>query len=190
MFTSKAAIEKAMPFGKVLGSGGPIDYGGTGGLDRGATPTPHRPSAGGTRHGSSGNPRRISVRSLSSSDASRADERDPLVRQLSLRANASARAARRTIHNGSPAARDTPETLQLLAQDAFHPQQLTPKLKGKLERSWACSAGCDLRIVVKFIQHAGSEAILPEIIRTHGEGYRATSGDVASISCPPVTKLG
>jgi len=171
MLRSKEAIEKAMPFGKVLGSGGQIEYGGTGGLDRGAPPTPHRTSAGGAGHGYSGNPRRISVRSLSTSDASRAAERDPLVRQWSLRSNASARVTRRTIHKGSPAARDTPETLQLLAEDAFHPQQLIPKLKGKLESSWACSAGCDLRIIVKFTQHAGSEAILPEIIRTHEDVY-------------------
>ena len=93
------------------------------------------------------------------------------MKQLPLRSNASARVTRRTIHKGSRAARDTPETLQLPADDAFHPQQLIPKLKGKLESAWAYSAGCDLRIIVKFIQHAGSEAILPEMIRTHADVY-------------------
>lgn len=61
--------------------------------------------------------------------------------------------------------------LELLAEDAFHPLLRTHKLKGKLEGSWACSAGYDLRIIFEFTQYEGSEAILLESIGTHQEVY-------------------
>ncbi|HXO22466.1 MAG TPA: plasmid stabilization protein [Thermoanaerobaculia bacterium] len=47
----------------------------------------------------------------------------------------------------------------------------THKLKGKLEGSWACSAGFDLRIVFSFASGEGSEAILLEAIGAHEEVY-------------------
>jgi mRNA-degrading endonuclease YafQ of YafQ-DinJ toxin-antitoxin module len=53
----------------------------------------------------------------------------------------------------------------------FHPQPKTHKLKGKLARSWACSAGYDLRIVFRFVKHRGEEAILLEALGTHDEVY-------------------
>jgi mRNA-degrading endonuclease YafQ of YafQ-DinJ toxin-antitoxin module len=62
-------------------------------------------------------------------------------------------------------------TLELLAEDAFHPQLKTHKLKGKLAGSWACSAGYDLRIIFQFVKHHGAEAILLEAIGTHEEVY-------------------
>jgi mRNA-degrading endonuclease YafQ of YafQ-DinJ toxin-antitoxin module len=46
-----------------------------------------------------------------------------------------------------------------------------PQLKGKLEGSWACSAGYDLRIIFSFVQHEGAEAILLETMGTHDEVY-------------------
>ncbi|NLJ27865.1 type II toxin-antitoxin system RelE/ParE family toxin [Desulforhabdus amnigena] len=61
--------------------------------------------------------------------------------------------------------------LELLAEDAFHPLLRTHKLKGKLEGSWACSAGYDLRIIFEFTQYEGSETILLESIGTHQEVY-------------------
>jgi len=39
------------------------------------------------------------------------------------------------------------------------------------EGSWASSAGYDLRIVFKFVQREGAEAILLETIGTHEEVY-------------------
>jgi mRNA-degrading endonuclease YafQ of YafQ-DinJ toxin-antitoxin module len=61
--------------------------------------------------------------------------------------------------------------LEFLAEDAFYPQLRTHKLKGKLKGSWACSAGYNLRIVFKFVQHEGAEAILLETVGTHDEVY-------------------
>ncbi len=61
--------------------------------------------------------------------------------------------------------------LELLEEDAFHPQLRTHKLKGRLEGSWACSAGYDLRILFSFVQREGAEAILLEALGTHDEVY-------------------
>jgi mRNA-degrading endonuclease YafQ of YafQ-DinJ toxin-antitoxin module len=44
-------------------------------------------------------------------------------------------------------------------------------LKGKLAKSWACSAGYDLRIVFQFVTHGSQEAILLEAVGTHDEVY-------------------
>jgi len=68
-------------------------------------------------------------------------------------------------------AEDIRAALELLAEDAFHLQLRTHKLKGKLRGSWACSAGYDLRIVFKYVQHEETEAILLETIGTHDEVY-------------------
>lgn len=66
---------------------------------------------------------------------------------------------------------DVQAALELLAEDAFHPQLRTHKLKGSLEGSWACSAGYDLRIVFSFVDYKGSPAILLETAGTHDEVY-------------------
>jgi mRNA-degrading endonuclease YafQ of YafQ-DinJ toxin-antitoxin module len=61
--------------------------------------------------------------------------------------------------------------LALLATDCFHPHLKTHKLKAGLEGSWACSAGNDLRIVYKFVEYQGAEAILLLTIGTREEVY-------------------
>jgi mRNA interferase YafQ len=61
--------------------------------------------------------------------------------------------------------------LEALTDDAFHPVLKTHKLKGELARSWACSAGYDLRIVFEFVQKEGAEAILLLSVGTHDEVY-------------------
>jgi mRNA-degrading endonuclease YafQ of YafQ-DinJ toxin-antitoxin module len=88
-----------------------------------------------------------------------------------LRSGNFVRAARRALRKNPHAAGDIQTTLELLAENAFHPQLHTHKLKGKLEGSWACSAGYDLRIVFKFVSHEASEAILLETMGTHEEVY-------------------
>jgi mRNA-degrading endonuclease YafQ of YafQ-DinJ toxin-antitoxin module len=88
-----------------------------------------------------------------------------------LRSKAFIRAARRFVRKNPLVAEDLRAALELLAEDAFHPLLRTHKLKGKLEGSWACSAGYDLRIVFEFTQYEGSEAILLETIGTHEEVY-------------------
>lgn len=62
-------------------------------------------------------------------------------------------------------------TLELLAEDAFHPQLKTHKLRGRLKGSWACSVGYDLRIVFQFVTYKGQDALLLEAVGTHEEVY-------------------
>ncbi len=91
-------------------------------------------------------------------------------RQL-LRSNAFVRAARQIVKKDAHVAEDIRSVLELLTEDAFHPQLRTHKLKGKLEGSWACSAGYDLRVIFKFVRYEEQEAILLETIGTHEEVY-------------------
>jgi addiction module RelE/StbE family toxin len=93
------------------------------------------------------------------------------VRRQLLRSGAFVRAARRAARKKPHVAEDLQAALELLAQDAFHPQLRTHKLKGRLEGSWACSAGYDLRIIFRFVQHENAEAILLETVGSHEEVY-------------------
>ncbi|TEU17755.1 MAG: type II toxin-antitoxin system mRNA interferase toxin, RelE/StbE family [Anaerolineales bacterium] len=88
-----------------------------------------------------------------------------------LRSSSFVRAARRTVKKHPNAAEDIQAALKLLAEDAFHPQLRTHKLKGRLKGSWSCSARYDLRIVFRFVQYEGTEAILLETVGTHEEVY-------------------
>ena len=81
------------------------------------------------------------------------------------------RSARRFARKHPQLASELQITLELLAEDAFHPQLKTHKLKGKLAASWACSAGYDLRIVFQFVKHKGADAILLESVGSHDEVY-------------------
>lgn len=93
------------------------------------------------------------------------------MKRLLLPSSAFVRAAKRSVKKNPSLADDIEAALELLAEDAFHPQLRTHKLKGPLEGSWACSAGYDLRIVFSFGDHEGSEAILLETVGTHDEVY-------------------
>ena len=81
------------------------------------------------------------------------------------------RTARRFTKKHPDAAEHLQAALELLAEDAHHPALRSHKLKGKLAKSWACSAGYDLRIVFQFVQNQGAEAILLEAVGTHDEVY-------------------
>jgi mRNA-degrading endonuclease YafQ of YafQ-DinJ toxin-antitoxin module len=81
------------------------------------------------------------------------------------------RSARKTVKKDPSLAQAIAAALALLADDAHDPQLRTHKLKGKLDGSWACSAGYDLRIVFSFVQHEEKEAILLEAVGTHDEVY-------------------
>lgn len=93
------------------------------------------------------------------------------MRRCLLRSSAFVRAAKRRVRKDPRVAEDIRAALELLAEDAFHPQLRTHKLKGKLKGSWACSAGYDFRIVFKYVRHEGTEAILLETVGTHDEVY-------------------
>ena len=88
-----------------------------------------------------------------------------------LRSNTFIRAARKAVKKHPQDTEDIRLALEMLNKDAFHPRLKTHKLKGKLAGSWACSAGYDLRIVFKFVEDEGKEAILLETIGTHEEVY-------------------
>jgi len=92
------------------------------------------------------------------------------VRRL-LRSSAFIRAAKGVLKKHPGEAESVRSTLELLSLDAFHSRLRTHKLRGELEGSWACSAGYDLRIVFRFVQYEGAEAILLETIGTHDEIY-------------------
>jgi mRNA-degrading endonuclease YafQ of YafQ-DinJ toxin-antitoxin module len=68
-------------------------------------------------------------------------------------------------------AEDLLAAMELMTEDIFHPALRTHKLKGKLARSWACSAGYDLRIVFQLVSHNRHEAILLEAVGMHDEVY-------------------
>jgi len=93
------------------------------------------------------------------------------VKRLLLPTNAFVRSSRRFIRKHPAVASELQLTLQLLADDAFHPQLKTHKLKGKLAGSWACSGGYDLRVIFQFVKHKGEDAVLLEGIGTHDEVY-------------------
>ena len=93
------------------------------------------------------------------------------MKRLLIRTNAFIRAARRTVKKHPFITEDMQKTLELLSEDAFNPLLKTHKLKGDLEGSWACSVSFELRIVFKFVQYGGSEAILLETVGTHEEVY-------------------
>ena len=74
----------------------------------------------------------------------------------------------------SPKLRDSiARTLRLLSDDPFAPSLATHKLKGKLEGSWACTAGYDLRIIFEFVKEREGEpdSIFLMEIGTHDEVY-------------------
>jgi len=88
-----------------------------------------------------------------------------------LRSSAFLRRAKGILRKRPQAAQDLQSALELLATDCFHPRLKTHKLKGELGGSWACSAGCDTRIVFNFVEHEGSEAILLLSLGTREEVY-------------------
>ena len=91
--------------------------------------------------------------------------------RLLLRSSAFVRRAKKILKKHPHVSEDLHSALELLATDCFHPRLKTHKLKGELEGSWACSAGYDLRIVFKFDEYEGSEAILLLTLGTHEEVY-------------------
>jgi len=93
------------------------------------------------------------------------------VTYLLLRSSAFVREARKLVKKQPQTAKNIQATLELLCIEPLHPRLRTHKLKGNLQDSWACSAGYDLRIIFKFVEHEKTQAILLESIGTHDEVY-------------------
>ena len=88
-----------------------------------------------------------------------------------LRSNVFIRNARKIVKKQPFLAQNIQDTLELLQLDPFHPRLRSHKLKGELKESYACSAGYDLRIIFKFVEHENKQAILLESVGTHDEVY-------------------
>ena len=62
--------------------------------------------------------------------------------------------------------------LEQLADDPFHPNLRSHKLKGELAGSWACSIDYDYRIIFEFVKSTDSEEeILLITMGSHEEVY-------------------
>jgi mRNA-degrading endonuclease YafQ of YafQ-DinJ toxin-antitoxin module len=73
---------------------------------------------------------------------------------------------------GSPGnSRDVEKALERLSLDPFHPALRTHKLKGKFDKSYACSVAYDLRIIFSFLKQNGTMSILLENIGDHDDMY-------------------
>lgn len=94
------------------------------------------------------------------------------MKRLLLPSTAFVRSSSRFIRKHPHLREELQLVLELLAEDAFHPQLKTHKLKGKLAGSWACSGGYDLRIILfQFVMQKGDDALLLEAIGTHDDVY-------------------
>lgn len=93
------------------------------------------------------------------------------MRRTLIKTTAFMRAAKKILKRDRWLAQAIQATLELLEEDAFHPNLKTHKLKGNLSEVWACGVEYDLRILFTFVQHEGSEAILLEAMGTHDEVY-------------------
>lgn len=93
------------------------------------------------------------------------------MRWVLLRSTTFVRAAKKLLKKQPQIAQAFQEALDLLEEEAFHPQLQTHKLKGDLAGYWACSMAYDLRIVFEFVKHEGAEAILLQSVGTHEEVY-------------------
>ena len=88
-----------------------------------------------------------------------------------LRSEAFIRAARRVTRRNPDQVKSIEKAVDLLAEDPFQPALKTHKLKGKLSGSWGCSAQHDMRIIFRFVEYEGAQAILLQSVGTHDEVY-------------------
>lgn len=93
------------------------------------------------------------------------------MKRLLIPSTAFIRSSRRIARKHAQLVPELRLALELLAEDAFHPQLKTHKLKGKLASSWACSVGYDLRVIFQFVKNKGQDAVFLEGIGTHNEVY-------------------
>ncbi len=108
---------------------------------------------------------------MSRSNLDRSHAGDHEVRWTLIRSAAFVRAARKHLHRHPEQAADLFEVIAQLQDDPFHHSLRTHKLTGVLAGSWACSAGYDLRIIFRLVEHGGGKAILLETAGTHDEVY-------------------
>ena len=86
-----------------------------------------------------------------------------------LQSNAFLRDAKRYLKRHPECREPLQSTLRDLETDAFQPRLRTHKLKGELAQRWSCSAGYDLRVVFRFVEYDGQQAILLLTIGSHDD---------------------
>ncbi len=96
---------------------------------------------------------------------------------LLLKSSSFEKAAKKLIKKKPEYKQNIRECLVQLSSDPFHNSLKLHKLKGKLNDSWSCYAGYDLRLILKFVEYKIEDsdevqkAILLETIGTHDEVY-------------------
>lgn len=93
------------------------------------------------------------------------------MRRKLVRSTAFVRAARRAVRKDPQLAPQLSRTINRLSDDVFHPLLRSHKLKGALRGKWAATVNYDLRIVFRFVEHQGEEAILLLTLGSHDEVY-------------------
>lgn len=82
------------------------------------------------------------------------------------------RAVKRLVRQNPSMRSQIEQTLQLLAEDPFHPKLRTHKLKGDLVGKWSCSIDYSNRIIFRIVEDSGSqEEILLLTLGSHDEVY-------------------
>ena len=104
-------------------------------------------------------------------DTRRPDERDFGMSCPLLRTGGFVRAAQKMVRRKPQLTDELRRTLELLAVDMFDPRLQTHKLKGPYAGTMSCSAGYDLRILFKVVEHQGKPALLLITVGTHEEVY-------------------
>lgn len=88
-----------------------------------------------------------------------------------FRTNRFVRQAKKYINRNLDAAESISQTVTILSNDPADPKIKTHKLKGNMAEYWSVSAGYDLRIIFKFIDNEGEEAIMLHGLGSHDEVY-------------------
>jgi addiction module RelE/StbE family toxin len=87
--------------------------------------------------------------------------------------NTFVRALKRLVRTRPDIQKKVERTLQVLAEDSFHPSLRSHKLKGDLEGVWARSVDFDNRILFEFVRNqvTGEEEIFLLTVGSHDEVY-------------------
>lgn len=93
------------------------------------------------------------------------------MRRILLKSPSFVRTARKILKKHPDSKKVLQQAFESLQENIFLPSLKTHKLQGKLEGSYACSLGYDLRLIFEIVQYEGKDAILLQSIGTHEDVY-------------------
>lgn len=93
------------------------------------------------------------------------------MRRTLLKSPSFVRTAKKVLKKSPDSIKSLQQTLEYLQEDIFLPSLRTHKLQGKLEGSYACSLGYDMRLIFEIVQYEGKDAILLQSLGTHEDVY-------------------